>query len=253
MCSDGFSTEPLPQKIDGNAFQATFGSGVLNEMSSAATPTGLRSVSTVRCGMRRGRRPPVRAASLAGDEEPHLDRRVDLALRELRAACPSRRRRARSPRRDGRAAARRSRGRRSPRSTGVRSAQSGCAARAAATAAAASSAPERATRQRCSPSAGRSFSSHVAARGRPLLACDEVRHLARGSPGRPAAVDDEVRAGHVGRRVRGEEDDRADGLRDVHQPAERRSRRERLDERAGWPFSIPCGVSVLTRTPLAPQ
>ena len=22
---------------------------------------------------------------------------------------------------------------------------------------------------------------------------------------------------------------------------------------AGWPFSIPCGVSVLTRTPLRPQ
>ena len=51
MCSDGFSTDALPQKIDGNAFQATFGSGVLKEIRSAATPTGRRSVSTVRCGI----------------------------------------------------------------------------------------------------------------------------------------------------------------------------------------------------------
>jgi len=45
------STEALPQRIDGNAFQATFGSGVLKEIRSAATPTGRRSVSTVRCGI----------------------------------------------------------------------------------------------------------------------------------------------------------------------------------------------------------
>ena len=50
-CSDGFRTEAFPQKIDGNAFQATFGSGVLNEISSAATPTGRRRVSTVRWGI----------------------------------------------------------------------------------------------------------------------------------------------------------------------------------------------------------
>ena len=40
--------------MDGNAFQATFGSGVLNEMISPATPTGARTVSTVRCGMLAG-------------------------------------------------------------------------------------------------------------------------------------------------------------------------------------------------------
>ncbi len=51
MCSEGFSTDAFPQKMAGNAFQATFGSGVLNEIRSAATPTGLRSVSTVRCGI----------------------------------------------------------------------------------------------------------------------------------------------------------------------------------------------------------
>ena len=50
-CSDGFSTEALPQNIEGNAFHATFGSGVLNEIRSAATPTGRRSVSTVRFGI----------------------------------------------------------------------------------------------------------------------------------------------------------------------------------------------------------
>ena len=51
MCSDGFSTEPFPQNIEGNAFHATFGSGVLNEIRRAATPTGRRSVSTVRCAI----------------------------------------------------------------------------------------------------------------------------------------------------------------------------------------------------------
>ena len=51
VCSDGLSTDPFPQRIEGNAFQATFGSGVLKEISSAATPTGRRRVSTVRCGI----------------------------------------------------------------------------------------------------------------------------------------------------------------------------------------------------------
>ncbi len=32
MCSDGFSTDPFPQRIEGNAFQATLGSGVLKEI-----------------------------------------------------------------------------------------------------------------------------------------------------------------------------------------------------------------------------
>ena len=51
VCSDGFTTEALPQKIAGNAFQATLGNGVLKLMISAATPSGWRRVSTVRCGM----------------------------------------------------------------------------------------------------------------------------------------------------------------------------------------------------------
>ena len=51
VSSDGFRTAPLPQKIAGNTFQATFGSGVLNEISSPATPTGCRTAITVRCGM----------------------------------------------------------------------------------------------------------------------------------------------------------------------------------------------------------
>jgi hypothetical protein len=50
-CSDGFNTAPFPQRMAGNAFQAAFGSGVLKEMRSAATPTGERIVMTVRCAM----------------------------------------------------------------------------------------------------------------------------------------------------------------------------------------------------------
>ena len=50
-CSDGFRTAQFPQKIAGKAFHATLGSGVLNEIRSAATPTGRRSVSTVRWGI----------------------------------------------------------------------------------------------------------------------------------------------------------------------------------------------------------
>ena len=48
-CSDGFSTAALPQSMAGKTFQATFGSGVLNEIMSPATPRGWRTVITVRC------------------------------------------------------------------------------------------------------------------------------------------------------------------------------------------------------------
>jgi hypothetical protein len=48
VCSDGFTTAAFPQRIAGNAFQATFGSGVLKLMISAATPSGWRTVRTVR-------------------------------------------------------------------------------------------------------------------------------------------------------------------------------------------------------------
>ena len=51
MCSDGLSTAALPQRSAGNTFQATFGSGVLKEISRPATPTGWRTVITVRWGM----------------------------------------------------------------------------------------------------------------------------------------------------------------------------------------------------------
>ena len=51
VCSDGFRTAALPQKIAGSAFQATLGSGVLKLVINAATPSGCRIVSTVRCGM----------------------------------------------------------------------------------------------------------------------------------------------------------------------------------------------------------
>jgi hypothetical protein len=45
------TTAAFPQKRAGNAFQATFGSGVLKLMIKAATPRGCRTVSTVRWGM----------------------------------------------------------------------------------------------------------------------------------------------------------------------------------------------------------
>ena len=41
----------VPAEDRGNAFHATFGSGVLKLMISAATPSGCRRVSTVRCAM----------------------------------------------------------------------------------------------------------------------------------------------------------------------------------------------------------
>jgi len=48
VCSEGFTTAEFPQKIAGKAFQATLGSGVLKLMISAATPSGWRTVITVR-------------------------------------------------------------------------------------------------------------------------------------------------------------------------------------------------------------
>ena len=51
VSSEGLSTAPLPQRMAGKTFQATFGSGVLNEMMSPATPTGCRTDMTVRCAM----------------------------------------------------------------------------------------------------------------------------------------------------------------------------------------------------------
>src|SRR6266545_3811747 len=51
VASEGFSTAPLPQNTAGNTFQATLGSGVLNEMINPATPTGCRTVITVLCAM----------------------------------------------------------------------------------------------------------------------------------------------------------------------------------------------------------
>ena len=158
-CSDGFSTEPLPQRIEGNAFQATLGRGVLKEMRSAATPTGRRSVSTVRCGIDAvvvrpyERRPspatkkPISTEASVSPSASASDLPVSAATSSLASSRRSRR---------SSAIARTT----FPRSTAVRSPHSTCAARAAATAAAASSAPERATRQRCSPSAGRALTSH---------------------------------------------------------------------------------------------
>ena len=163
-CSDGLSTEPFPQKIDGNAFQATLGSGVLNEISSAATPTGRRSVSTVRFGIEAvvvrpyERRPspatnsPISTAASVSPRARPSDLPVSAATSSLASSRRSRR---------SSAIARTT----FPRSTAVRAAHSGCASRAASTAAAASSAPERATRQSGVPSAGRRLSSHVPVAG----------------------------------------------------------------------------------------
>ena len=134
MCSDGFSTEALPQKIDGNAFQATFGSGVLNEMIKAATPTGRRTVSTVRCAIdavvvrpyeRRPSPATKRPISTAASVSPARGRQrlAGLLGDDLRGLLAS-----------ARAGARRSRGRRRLARPGFGAAQSGWAARAAATA-----------------------------------------------------------------------------------------------------------------------
>ena len=83
MCSDGFTTAALPQKSAGNAFHATFGSGVLKLMTSAATPSGWRTVRTVRLAIYAVVVRPYDAAALAGDEEAHLDRGVRLPEGEL--------------------------------------------------------------------------------------------------------------------------------------------------------------------------
>ena len=65
VCSDGFTTAALPQKIAGNAFHATFGSGVLKLMIERSDAEWLpqRQHRAVRHARRR--RPAVRAAALA--------------------------------------------------------------------------------------------------------------------------------------------------------------------------------------------
>ena len=161
VCSDGFSTEPLPQKIDGNAFQATFGSGVLNEIrqrGDADRPSqwSARSGAT-----------STRSSCARTSAGPHPRRRSPSRSRRrsrrvrARAPCQSRPRRSRSPRRGARAGARAMLRTTSPRSTAVRAPHSTCASRAAATAASASAYPDRATRQRWPPSAGRVLSSQA--------------------------------------------------------------------------------------------
>ena len=164
VCSDGFRMDPLPQKIDGNAFHATFGNGVLNEIRSAATPTGRRRVSTVRFGIeavvvrpyeRRPSPATKRPISTAASVSPRASASGLPVSAATSSLASSRRSRSSS------AIARTT----FPRSTGVRAAHPGCASRAASTAAAASSAPERATRQSSVPSAGRLLSSHVPVAG----------------------------------------------------------------------------------------
>jgi len=160
VCSDGFTTAAFPQKIAGNAFHATFGSGVLKLMISAATPSGWRIVSTVRLAMlavvvrpyeRRPSPAMKRPISTAASASPRASAR-DFPVSSATIAAAS-----------SRLARRRSASSRtmSPRATAVRSAQAGCAARAAATASATSSASERATRQSTVSSAGRIFSSQA--------------------------------------------------------------------------------------------
>ena len=178
VCSDGFTTAALPQKIAGNAFQATFGSGVLKLMISAATPSGWRTVSTVRCGMlavvvrpyeRRPSPATNRPISTAASVSPSASSSGFPVSSATIADASSRRSRRR------RASSRQT----SPRATGVSSAHAGCAARAALTATSTSSRPERATRQRREPSAGRNLSSHAAGHGRHRLPADEVVNLVR--------------------------------------------------------------------------
>ena len=83
MCSEGFTTAAFPQKTAGNAFHATFGSGVLKLMISAGDAERLAQREHGAVLHARRRRPAVGAPPLPGDEETHLDRRVGLAEREL--------------------------------------------------------------------------------------------------------------------------------------------------------------------------
>ena len=233
-CSDGFRTEPFPQKIDGKAFHATLGSGVLNEIRSAATPTGRRSVSTVRWGIeavvvrpyeRRPSPATKRPISIAASVSPRASA-SDLPVSAATSSLASSRRSRRSS-----AIARTT----SPRSTGRTRRPAGLGL------------PRGCDRCRRVVGAGpRDAAERRAVGGPRLVEPGPVRRAAaprprrgsappRGSPGRPAAVDDEVRAGDVRRGVRGEEDDGADRLRDVHQAPERRARREGLDERRRLP------------------
>ena len=110
---------------------------------------------------RRRRRAAVGAAALSRDEQSHLDRRVGLAARRARAACPSRRRRARSPPRGARGGARAIARTTLPRSTAVRAAQLWLRRTRQPRRPRRRRGPERATRQSGSPSAGRVLSSHV--------------------------------------------------------------------------------------------
>ena len=143
---------------------------------------------------RRRRRPPVEAPALAGDEEAHLDRGVRLAAARAPATCPSRRRRSPPPPRAAPQASAISRTSR-PRST--RRARRPLAL----------GAPRRGDRRFDLRSPERRTRT---AASRPRAGA--FRRCRRRSPGRPAAVGDEVRARHVRRRVRREEDDGPDDL-----------------------------------------
>ena len=190
-----------------------------------------RASSTVRCGIDAVVVRPYEAPPLARDEEPHLDRRVGLAARELERLAGLR----------GDELARllaplaqqlgdrandvapldgRPRGPLRLRGAGGLDGGGGVVG----------ARPRDTGRAAPRPPAA---SCRATSRWRP--AAPRLRRGSappRGSPGRPAPVDDEVRARDVRRRVGREEHHRADRLRHVHQPAERRARRERLDERA---------------------
>ena len=159
MCSEGFTTAAFPQKIAGNAFHATFGSGVLKLMISAATPSGCRVVRTVLFSMlavvvRPYERRPSPATkspiSTAASVSPSASSSGFPVSSTTIAEASSRRSRRRS------ASSRTT----SPRATAVRAAHAGWAARAAVTASSTSAASDRATRHRGVPSVGRSLSSH---------------------------------------------------------------------------------------------
>jgi hypothetical protein len=144
VCSDGFTTAAFPQKSAGKAFHAMFGSGVLKLITSAATPRGCRTVSTVRCSMlavvvrpyeRRPSPAMKRPISTAASVSPSASSSGLPVSSITMADASSRRSRSRS------ASSRIT----SPRETGVRSAHTGCTSRAAATASSTSFGSERAT------------------------------------------------------------------------------------------------------------